>query len=394
MIRAKGFVTSIFLYSIAVTPFVSLFREGEIGFLKVNWILYPLVLSSLIFAIIARNRVPRFLVPFLLIISFYFLKGLMSPMDTESIIRLFFSLAPFFFLDWILDNQDESKKRKMIIIYCLSIAFPIIYGILQYQGVLPFTNYDVVEGKIIGRITGGYDKPNNLAAFLFPLYLLSFIVFRKNRFIGASLLLFIIFLIFITGLRTTVVIYLVISLGYFFKENMARFVYNYYRYFFNLIAGFLLITGVYALHKIYGPMDLLRGRMLTWQGHVVDFFNSNSLTIFFGKGHSNLGDHYSASWYKGSLFEPHNNSLRVVVIFGLVGFTLYSILMRHFVLKAFKRTDLPLNKFFMSASFLFIMLYSFTNEPLFYPSVFWVALFGVFFTPSHQEHQKSSRDLT
>lgn len=393
MIRVKGLITAIFLYSIAVMPFISLFREGEIGFLKINWILYPIVLSALSFAIFARNQIPRIFLPFSFIISFYFLRGLLLSIETESIFRVFFSLTPLFFLDWILDNQNESKKRRMVIIYCLSISFPIIYGILQYKGVLPFLNYDVVDGQVLGRISGGYDKPNNFAAFLFPLYLLSFIVFRKNTFIGACLLLSVLFLILITGLRTTVAIYLLIFLGYFFKRSMAKLIYNYYRYFLNLILGFGLILGVYVLHKTSGPTDLLRGRVLTWQGHVTDFVNSSVLTITFGKGHSNLGDYYSAPWYKGSLFEPHNNTLRVIVVFGLMGFTLYSLLIRHFILKAYRRTHQPFNKFFISASFLFVMLYSFTNEPLFYPSIFWLVLFGLFYTPFREETSKPDQQI-
>lgn len=381
MVRLKGFISAIFLYSIALMPFISLFREGEIGFLQVNWVLYPLVLFSLFFTIAIQSRISKLFILFLFICTLYFVKTIVSSVDLESIVRFFFSVIPLFFLDSISDIQDKSRKRNVIIVYCVAILFPIVYGILQYQGVLPFINYDYVNGQAIGRVSGGYDKPNNFTAFIFPLYLLAFLVFEKRKLLGAGLLFFILFLVYITGLRTTVAIYFTILLGYFFKNIMAKLIYNYYHYFLNFVTGIFFIISIYLTYKLFGQVDLLRGRVLTWQGHVSDFFNSKLLVIIFGKGHSTLGDYYSGPWYKGSLVEPHNNTLRIIVIFGLVGYFLYSLLMRHIVLKAFKRTSHPLNKFFVSSSFLFIMLYSFTNEPLFYPSIFWVVLFGVFFPP-------------
>lgn len=381
MLKIKAFISGIFLYTIALLPFISLFWEQEIGFLKVNWILYPLVLFSLFFTITIRNRISTLFIFFTFICILYLIKALVSGVSPENILRVFVSLVPLFFIDSIAELQHRSGRKKIIIIYSFAIVPSIVYGILQYKGVIPFTEFDVVDGGVIGRVTAGYDKPNNFAAFIFPLYLLSFIVFRSNKLIGSMLIFFILFLVYITGLRTIVAVYLIILIGYFFKRTLTVFIFNYFRYLFNLIVGVCFITVIFFVYKTYGMVDAVRGRMLTWEGHTLEFFNSGYFTILFGKGHSTLGDDYSVDWYKGSLAEPHNNTLRIIVIFGFVGFLIYSLLIRHFVMKTFKRTSLPLNRFFISASFLFIMLYSVTNEPLFYPSIFWVVLFGVFFPP-------------
>jgi hypothetical protein len=381
MLKLKKFISRIFLYSIALLPLISLFWEQEIGFLKVNWILYPLVLFSLFSTIVIQNRISKLFILFLFITFLYFLKAVFLSISTDSVIRLFVSLVPLFFLDSMAEMQDTSTKRNIVIVYCISISLPIAYGLLQYSGALPYTEFDVVGGAVIGRMSGGYDKPNNFAAFIFPLYLLSIIVFQRHKIAGTLLISFILFLVYLTGLRTVAAIYLVILAAYFFKKKTGQFVYNYYRYYLNFIIGVIFLFAIYFIYERFGFIDALRGRTLTWEAHVSDFLSLKWFSVIFGKGHSNLGDYYSPVWYKGSMVEPHNNTLRMIIIFGFFGFALYCAAMRYFVMKAFKQRSQQFNKFLVSASFIFIMLYSITNEPLFYPSVFWVVLFGVFFSP-------------
>lgn len=380
MLKLKKFISRIFLYSIALLPLIALFWEQEIGFLKVNWILYPLVLFSLFATILIRNRISKLFILFLFITFLYFLKAVLFSVSTDSVIRLFVSFIPLFFLDSVAHMQDVRTKRNVTIVYCVSISLPIAYGLLQLRGLLPYTEFDVVNGAVMGRVSGGYDKPNNFAAFIFPLYLLSLIQFQRQKIAGALLISFILFLVYLTGLRTVAGIYLVILAAYFFKKLAIQVVYNYYRYYLNFIVGVIFLLTIYVIYQRFGLIDALRGRTLTWEAHVSDFLNLEWFKILFGKGHSNLGDYYSPVWYKGSLVEPHNNTLRVIIIFGFFGFALYCVAMRYFVMKAFTQRSEQFNKFLVSASFIFIMLYSFTNEPLFYPSVFWVVLFGIFFS--------------
>lgn len=380
MLKIKAFISRIFLYCLALLPLISLFWEQEIGFLKVNWILYPLVLCSLFSTILIQNRISKLFILLIFITLLYFLKALAFSISPESVVRMFVSIVPLFFLDVVARLQDRRTKRNIIIAYCLSVSLPIAYGLLQYTGRLPYTEFDVVGGAVIGRMSGGYDKPNNFAAFMFPLYILSFIVFKRHKVRGAILLTFVLCLVYLTGLRTIVGIYLIILVAYFFKRWTVGLVYNYYRYYLNFLVGIIFLASIYILYQSVGYVDAMRGRTITWEAHVSDFLGSAWHVVLTGKGHSNLGDYYSPDWYKGSPVEPHNNTLRVIIIFGLFGFAVYCAAMRYFAMRAFKQRSELFNKFLVSASFIFIMLYSITNEPLFYPSIFWIVLFGVFFS--------------
>src|SRR5687768_3956671 len=106
MLKLKALISRTFLYSIALLPLISLFWEQEIGVLKVNWILYPLVLCSLVSTIVLRNRISKLFILLISITSFYLFKALFSSISPESIIRMFVSIVPLFFVDLLSEQHD------------------------------------------------------------------------------------------------------------------------------------------------------------------------------------------------------------------------------------------------------------------------------------------------
>jgi hypothetical protein len=378
MIRINRTTAALFLYSMALVPFISLFWDTELGPLKVNWIIYPILLIIVASAIAFKSSLPKEFGYALLLFPFYLVLLLVRDGAVQDLIRVFVSLLPFFFLNIISNYQDGRIRRTAVWIYIISLLPTLIFAALQFFDVIPYNEYDTTGGERVGRMSGGYSKPNNFVAVLFPLFMLSFYLFfvARKKVMAGVLMLLILFVVYKTGLRIAVAIYFIVFLSSFFPRVLIATLLTYYKYFINFAIGVFAFIGVYIVHHEVGLVEALRGRFQMWEAHSVEFFGSNVFEILVGKGDVLLKQQWDRKIVR-YIGEVHNNSFRVIIFGGFIGYLIYSYFIRYYALKILRDSE-PARKFIAAACFVFFILFGITTEPLFYPAVFWSIFFWVF----------------
>jgi hypothetical protein len=378
MIRINRITAALFLYSMALVPFISLFWDAEIGPLKVNWIIYPILLITVSSAIVFKSSLPKEFGYALLLFSFYLVMLLVRDGVIQDLIRVFVSLLPFFFLRIISDHQDEKIRKTAVWIYIISLLPTLILAALQFFDVIAYNEYDTTGGERVGRMSGGYSKPNNFVAVLFPLFMLSFYLFSvaRKKVMGGMLMLLILFVVYKTGLRIAVAIYFIVFLSSFFPRFLTAVIRTYYKYFINFAIGLVAFISVYIIHHEVGLVEALRGRFQMWEAHSVEFFGSTAFEVLLGKGDVLLTQPWDRKIVR-YIGEVHNNSFRVIIFGGLIGYLIYSYAIRYYALKILRASE-PSRNFIAASCFVFFILFGITTEPLFYPAVFWSIFFWAF----------------
>jgi hypothetical protein len=253
-------------------------------------------------------------------------------------------------------------------------------SILQLCQLYPF--YDTGESFWLvdeGRISGGYLKPNNLVAYFFPAYLYAFYLLdKKETKKGIALILICLLVVFTTYLRTGMLIYCLLLLSYFYSSHLDRLIHFYYRNYGPLVVGIatFFLLGI-AFHK-FGILHGLRDRLPMWQAHSAYFFNGEVGTILFGLSQIKLPDYFHQFLAVLSYTEAHNNTYRIIITFGIVGFTIYCLWMRQIYLSLREESQSPLHRFLTNSCFVYFIVYSTTNEPSFYASIFLTIFAWVF----------------
>jgi hypothetical protein len=390
-LNTDTFLTRAFLFCVSLLPVINLFWQTDFVLLKANWLLYPVIIVSIFLSVLLRKKISFLFMIVMLTAFFYTAVFILNGGQLESVLRLFFSLLPVALLPQIRSYQHTGTIHTFLVVYFLAVLVPVYFSYLQLQGKIPYYEFDVVDGVYGGRISGGYSKPNNFIGMLFPVYMLGLYLWfmKKRKFIGSFLLLSVLILVYITGLRVAVVIYFGILVAGFMPEILRKCIVFYYRYYLNF---FVAITGFVALCILYlekGYIDGIRGRIPMWQGHSYDFFYNSSIVEFFlGKGMVKLPIKYDTAPLVGSLEEAHNNSFRIIITFGVLGYLFYCTVMRWMVLYI-ERTETSVRmKFIYFSCFFFLILYSITNEPVFYSSIFWAILIWIFINPSAEKQME------
>lgn len=379
-IKSENIIINAFLFSMAFLPVVSLFWQDSLAMtnLKINWVFYPLVIVGIVLSVVFRNRAPREFIYFsfftILYASFTVIRG----GDIQGLLRFTVSVAPFVFLNFFY-QQSASSTKWFWPLYCFSLCLPLYYSFLQYTGKMPYYEFDVVNGEYVGRTSGGYNKPMNFIAFLFPIYVLGFyfVKIRRKRVIGYFIIFLICSVLLMIGHRTSSLAFLIILASSFFSQTTVRLLYTYYKYYLNFIIGMAAFIALYFFQLFFGLIDGLRGRIPMWLAHAENFFNSSPLTIFFGEQNIQLHERYKNMKMVGSLQEAHNNAFRTIIFFGVAGFFFYCTFVRWMVLKVSEFTPDRNLLFIRYSCFLFLIFYSITNEPFYYTAILWPTLLWI-----------------
>jgi O-antigen ligase len=390
----RKFLLVTFFFCVALFPVVSLFWQDNFPLLnlKLNWLLYPVILAAIIMTLLVRGKAPKFFYLLLFLCLFYTALTVIRSGDFETLFRFFIAVLPFAFIDYFYQESLSPKLIKWFwIVYCLAFTVPVYYSYLQYAGKMPYYDFDVRNGVYGGRISGGYNKPMNLIAYLFPIYLLGFyfVLVRGKKVLGYIIILLTYLFLIVVGHRTALISYLVVLLSSFVRKSTIKLIYNYYRSLLNFAVGVCVFVGFYFFNYFFGLTDGLRGRITTWEAHAETFFESGLVDIIFGKQQILLGSKYRTEEYSQMLspIEAHNNTFRTIIFFGIVGYLLYSLFMRRLVLTVYRSTPSGAFLFLRFSCFTFLVLYMITNEPLYYGSIFWPLLIWIFI-PIEKENVK------
>lgn len=361
-----------FFGGIVLIPIASLFWSMGVGFFHWNW--FPLIFFPVCTAWVLLS-VRSFNLDHLLFFGVFIFYTILFPFnegDYLSVLRIFTSLLPLLFIKDISNYSRKINKKTFWGLFFLSLSLPLILSIMQLIGKFPF--YD--SGKALwiverGRISGGYSKPNNLIIYFFPALLYGISIYKKYRVIGLLIIIVCLFLSLTSTLRISIIIYTAVLLSSFFPQTLNRLVVLYYKYCVPIIVSLVGLIILSLSFDLLGPHLALRERLPVWQAHANSFLNADISTIAFGKSSVQLESLYQAFPEVLRFDEAHNNSIRIIVTFGVIGFFAYSLFMRRIVL--FVNTAYK-NPYLANCCFLSYALYSITNEPAFYPSIFWCTM--------------------
>ena len=380
----------LFLFTTAVMPLTTLFWDVNFFWIKANWAPYPIFLFAVVFILFFRQKVPREFVLLIFLSMFYMLLALLVGGEVESILRFSLAIMPLTFY-FLFNDITDSSHRYFWWIYGVLLLIPLYNSYLQYSGKMPYSEFDYLDDEIVGRVSGGYQKPMNLIAFILPIYLLGFYLWKvKGRLvIGVVIVVAILVGISLIGHRTSLIGFLAIFISSFLIKVTRKLIYTYYRYFLNFFIPILAFISFRIMFSTVGLWDKLRGRVPVWQLHAWQFFDQGLFKIIFGSQKVKIEDEYGDSSVV-LLEEAHNNSFRTILVFGLAGFFLYCLFMRKIVLHIKKSNYSSEFEFVLLSSFTYFMFYTVTNEPLYYGSVLWPVLIWIFLAQSMSLKRKDS----
>ncbi len=372
----------LFIITTAIMPLTTLFWDVNFFGVKGNWAPYPIFLIAVIFILFFKSRIPSEFVSLIFLSLFYMSLAVLFGGELESILRFSLAIMPLTFYFLFFDITDSSPSYFWWI-YGVLLLIPLYNSYLQYSGKMPYSEFDYINGEIVGRISGGYLKPMNLISFLLPVYLLGFYFWkvRGRFFVGFFIVVAILLGINGIGHRTALVGFLAIFCSSFFIKISRRIIYTYYRYFLNFFIPILAFISLRIMLSTVGLWDQLRGRVPIWELHALQFFDQNPLKIIFGSQKVLIGEAYRDSSVV-LIEEAHNNSFRTILVFGLAGFFLYCAFMRSVVMHIKKSNYSSGFEFVLLSSFIYFIFYTVTNEPLYYGSMLWPVLIWIFLAQS------------
>lgn len=380
----------LFVFTTAVMPLASLFWNVNFFWVKANWIPYPIFLIAVIFMTLLKKSIPREFVFLIFFAAFYLTLSYFNGGDAESIGRFTITILPLTFY-FMFEDITDTNHRYFWWIYGTLMIIPLFNSYLQYIGKMPYDEFDYVGNEQIGRMSGGYQKPHNLVAYLVPIFLFGFYMWKvKQRKLIGILIVFIVLIgVYMIGYRTSLIAFLTILISSFFMRTTQRMVYTYYRYFLNFFVPILAFLFFRLLLSTVGLWDKLRGRVPIWELHSWQFFDQGLINILLGSQKVMLEPEYQYPTVI-LLDEAHNNSFRTIIVFGLFGFFLYCFMMRKIVMHVQNGNYRDSLKFIMFSCFTYFIFYTITNEPLYYGSVLWPVLIWIFLVQSLPSKFKAS----
>lgn len=372
----------LFIVTTAIMPLTTLFWDVNFFWIKANWAPYPIFLFAVCFTLFFRHKVPRDFVALIFLAIFYMVLALLGGGEVESILRFSLAIMPLTFY-FLFDDITDSSHRYFWWIYGVLLVIPLYNSYLQYSGKMLFSEFDYIEDEIIGRISGGYQKPMNLIAIILPVYLLGYYQWKvKGRMvIGLFIVVVILVGIYVIGHRTSLIGFLAIFISSLFMKVSRSLIYTYYRYFLNFFIPVLAFISFRIMFSTVGLWDKLRGRVPIWELHAWQFFDQGPFKIIFGSQKVLIGEDYRDPSVV-LIEEAHNDSFRTILVFGLAGFFLYCVFMRKIVMHIKKGNYSSGFEFVLLSCFTYFIFYTVTNEPLYYGSVLWPILIWIFLAQS------------
>jgi O-antigen ligase len=339
--------------------------------------------------IVFSRRKPRYSGRVLLFLGFAMLSVALTPSSwgINELVRLLSGVSFFFSAGLIL--SDKKKFDRFSIAFLAVLCLPLFLSLLQVAGILPFEYWDWLDGHDVGRASGTYQHPTEIVNFLVYAVPLSLYLWEnsgKGRIERVFLSLF--FVLAFLGLIFTyhragwIVISLELVIWFASKKQVKKILFA--------VLAVTLLAAVFsdwfsllsqpATEILRGQVDFasgdfLRGRSANWIVFLSSYANGGPLRWVIGKGGS-VPDATVVVGFDFAENEPHNDFLRVLHAYGLIGLFLYLS-----ILAAFFRTAIRLQTsthpfriavgriFFCSLAGIFLL--SLTTEPMRYPTGIW-----------------------
>ena len=358
-----------------------IFYRLEVFSLNVNQLIYLIPCLALFAFIFMRSHFfvsKNIIFPLAILSVFLCLHLFFSGFSFELHARFFLSLLPLIFARQFVNALSYPSNKAMYLLYKVYL-FAIFLGLgaafLQYSGFMSFRDFDYVDGMRVGRISGFYEKPVIFIITLLPLF---YRITLYQRFIFRSLILIIFaVIIYHSGHRTSLLAFVFCVPIVLAPKYLYRFLKNNYVPALYLMCTISLVLGLELLNSIPGAY-LLRGRLEMWLAHWSEVRDS-LMFLTFGKGQQTLEHATQMSYTVYDVNEVHGDFVRVLKVYGIFGIILILNLLSRYqtILKLTYGPQKSLPLIYISG--IFLLCFSLTNEPTYYPAIFWHLTVGVAF---------------
>jgi O-Antigen ligase len=317
--------------------------------------------------------------PAVWLLSVAMISTLYSPSSwaLNELIRLYSGVAFFFVAGEALRKQVNFDRFALALVAVVSI--PVLLAFMQVAGLLPFDYWDWIAGHQVGRASGTYNMPLGLIYFL--IYTIPFSLYLLERGGGWVLRISVAASLLALGFtyhRTAyiaVAVQLVVWL--LLKKKFVPAL--------GLLAAGCLAVVLYsgAIRVLYEPLtnavkgevdvsseDFLRGRGIIWVTFLSDYLEGGPVHWLIGRGGSVLGSSFMLDEVGEN--DPHNDFVRLLHDYGILGVLLYLLLLVRLAVTGWKALS---GEPFLNAiarlfivSLIAVLILSFTGEPTRYPS--------------------------
>lgn len=300
-------------------------------------------------------------------------------------LRLVVGFAPLALLGLVLLWPAAIPQRQLALVVGVVVAGAVAHCVLawlQVAGVIPYSFYFELPGQKIGRASGGYYHPMSLGRLLMFAVFMIYVLGDRLRLRGA--LRYALIAIFVaTGIvslhRFTIVCLAVIVAAFETRRLRGRRGVTRRRLPLAL-AGAVVAAGVAAALSSAAVRNKARVTLTE-----VGSLDVRSDTFMHGRGAiwndvARILHHSSTDvWLFGFGYEPwdmHNDWLRVLVIWGVVG--VISTIALLVGLYRLVRSQLdPAGRLPLAVLYAMLVLFGLTQKPLAYPYFLWLFVFGL-----------------
>ncbi len=305
----------------------------------------------------------------------------------NELIRLYAGVAFAFTAGLVLNTEEVFDRFAKY--FVLMVSVPVGLSFLQKAQILPFEYWDWIEGQAVGRVSGTYQHPLGLIYFLvYAIPLALYLLAKPSQSVRYRLLLWLFIVLSLVALvftyhRTALVaIGLEIWLWMVLTRQYGKAI------LLVLLGGFLvfwlrdwvqlLYTNIVDLIQgkvVFSSGEFLRGRGMNWYLFLHSLFSSHPLFWFFGRGGS-VAEGFVPYFGYWSSNEPHNDFIRILHAYGVIGLGLYLAILFSFFWKSLRLRRLQ-DHFshhlgnLMIVVLTSIVLLSVTTEPMRYPTGVW-----------------------
>lgn len=340
----------------------------------------------------ARRKVPHYrLVLLLLGLATVSVILTPTPWGLNELLRLYAGASFFFTAGLLLSNKKRFDRFVQCFLWALTV--PVVLSLFQVAGLVPYEYWDWTDAAgWVGRASGTYQHPLDLVFYLVYAIPLALYCMEQSKEKGANRAFPIVFL----SLSMLVLIFTILRMGWFaICAQIGLWLVFKKKYRLITLAGVALLALVIAfsswIEMLYEPVtqavhgdvdvssqEFLRGRGVNWYVFLNSYVTGGPIHWLVGRGGSvALGDTGLEDRRDiVAVNEPHNDFIRLLHAYGIVGLLLYIAILWNFFRdsRALRKSGDGFSQDVGNVLFVAltaVLLLSITAEPMRYPTGIW-----------------------
>jgi O-antigen ligase len=274
-------------------------------------------------------------------------------------------------------------------LFLLAMVVPVILSFCQWAGIVPYEYWDWLDGREVGRASGTYPTPLSMSFFLYYAFPIGLAVVSGKgqglwtKIAAAGFLLLASGALALGNHRTAYIIVAVQILAWLVMTSGRKAIFA-----FLGLLGICVMLASSWLTLLYAPMgrafsgeddlengNLFRGRGFQWVLFLDSYASSGPFHWLWGNGGSVIAGYDPEDTDVDSV-EPHNDYIRILHAYGIVGLllylsTLWLMLRRSLQLLHSSNEFHRLLARIMALALIAIAIQSMMMEPMRYPTGVW-----------------------